>query len=248
MLDLNRVTITPDELTEIANRLDPYLPPNLTRAEPSKSPWSGMSYTFRPYTGREDEPTRPSTHSDPRLTYVPADQDEREHDLRQKAGLLLDDMYDKALSLWRDAAYVADLKDTVRDAPARWQTYETERAALEAADAYLRTPQATAEWMSAISRLVDAQQRTLDAATAFDERAADIAQLHRTHLYADLGHHAALTAAGYPDATAWPIADVDSYSYGDSDWERTLTQQVHLLIARQDDHLTKVRRLSGTDA
>ncbi|MEV2264549.1 hypothetical protein AB0J13_38605 [Streptomyces anulatus] len=248
LLDSNRVTITPDELKEIADRLAPYLPPTLTRAEPSKSPWGGMDYTFRPFTGREPEPVQPSTHKDPRLTYIPDDEDQREHDLRQKAGTLLHDMYDKALALWREAAYVADLKDTIRDAPARWQTYEKEHAALEAAYAYLRTPAAAAEWMSAVSRLVDTQQRTLEAAEAFDERAVDIAQLHRKHLYSDLGHHAALKAAGHPDAKNWYIADVDNYSRSYSDWDldRTLTQQVRHLIKAQDDHLAKVRSLTDT--
>ncbi|MFF0198798.1 hypothetical protein ACFYT5_38425 [Streptomyces anulatus] len=249
MLDLNRVTITPDEMTEIADRLAPYLPAPLVRVA-ARSSGYGMDYTFRPFTGREAEPTQPSTHKDPRLTYVPADEDAREHDLRRKAGHLLHDMYDRALALWREAAYVADLKDTVQDAPARWQTYKTERVALEAADAYLRTPAAAAEWMPAVSRLVDAQQRTLDAAEAFDERAVDIAQLHRKHLYSDLGHHAALKAAGYPDAKDWYIADVDNYSRSYSDWDldRTLTQQVRRLIKQQDDHLAKVRSLTGTEA
>ncbi|MFJ2080697.1 hypothetical protein ACIOGW_36655 [Streptomyces anulatus] len=104
--------------------------------------------------------------------------------------------------------------------------------------------------MPAVSRLVDAQQRTLDAAEAFDERAVDIAQLHRKHLYSDLGHHAALKAAGYPDAKDWYIADVDNYSRSYSDWDldRTLTQQVRRLIKQQDDHLAKVRSLTGTEA
>ncbi|WP_331762091.1 hypothetical protein [Streptomyces anulatus] len=249
MLDLNRVTITPDEMTEIADRLAPYLPATLVRAA-ARSSGYGMDYTFRPFTGREAEPVQPSTYQDPRLAYVPADEDAREHDLRQKAGHVLHDMYDRALALWREAAYVADLKDTIRDAPARWQTYKEERAALEAVDTYLRTPAAAAEWMSAVSRLVDAQQRTRDAAAAFDERAVDIARLHRKHLYSDLGHHAALKAAGYPDATDWYIADVDNYGRRYSDWDldRTLTQQVRLLIKSQDDHLAKVRSLTGTGA
>ncbi|MFJ7063238.1 hypothetical protein ACIQVA_37210 [Streptomyces microflavus] len=238
---LDHHTITPAEMTDISNRLAPYLPPHLTRAERAASGW-GMEYTFRPFTGREAEPIEPSTHQDPHLTYVPEDQDEREHSLRRKAGALLSDMYARALALWRDAAYVADLKDVVQDAPARWAEYEQASQALEAAAAYLRTPQAGAEWPSAIARLVDAQLAATTTATAFDQRARDIAQAHRTHVYADLGHHAALTAAGYPEARHWHITDLDGYGgWGDS----SLAAQVHRLIEEQDDHLAKVGRLTG---
>ncbi|MFD7860039.1 hypothetical protein ACFV6B_38040 [Streptomyces microflavus] len=242
MLSSNRVTITPDEMKEIADRLAPYLPPNLTRAQAHPS-GVGMDYTFKAFTGREPEPTEPSTHKDPRLTYVPEDQDEQEHSLRHKAGTMLSDMYHRARSLWQEAAYVAALKDAAQDAPARWAAYMKERVGLEAAAAYLRTPQASTEWPSAVARLVDAQRAAAAAAAAFDERGQAIAQVHRTHLYADLGEHAALTAAGYPEATAWHIADIDGYDGWGLD--RTLAQHVDRLIREQDDHLSKVRRLSG---
>ncbi|MFJ8763058.1 hypothetical protein [Streptomyces cyaneofuscatus] len=242
MFDSHRVTITPDELKEIADRLAPYLPPNLTRAEPSTSPWGGMDYTFDPFTGREAKPVEPPTHKDPRLTYVTWEQDEQEHSLRRKAGTLLSDMYAEALVLWRDAAYVADLKDVVQDAPARWAEYERAFQALEAAAAYLRTPQAATEWPAAIARLVDAQLAATAAATAFDQRGRGIAQAHRTHVHADLGHHGALAAAGYPEARHWHITDLDGYGgWGDS----SLAAQVRRLIEEQDDHLAKVGRLTG---
>ncbi|MET9097153.1 hypothetical protein ABZX72_34315 [Streptomyces cyaneofuscatus] len=240
----DRITITPDEMKEIADRLTPHLPPNLTRAKAHPSGF-GMEYTFAPFTGREPEPAKPPTHKDERLKYVPEDQDEREHHLRHKAGTLLSDMYDRARVLWQEAAYVADLKDAVQDAPARWTAYMKERVTLEAAAAYLRTPQASTEWPSAVARLVDAQRAAAAAAAAFDERGQVIAQVHRTYLYADLGQHAALTAAGYPEATAWHIADIDGYDGWGLD--RTLAQHVDRLIKEQDDHLAKVHRLTGTD-
>ncbi|MFB7049678.1 hypothetical protein ACFCX7_26495 [Streptomyces microflavus] len=238
----DRVTITPDEMKEIADRLAPYLPPNLMRAQAHPS-GVGMDYTFRAFTGREVEPTEPSTHTDPRLTYISEDQDKREHSLRHKAETLLSDIYDRARVLWQEAAYVADLKEAVQDAPARWAAYMKERVTLEAAAAYLRTPQASTEWPSAVARLVDAQRAAAAAAAAFDERGQAIAQVHRTHLYADLGQHAALTAAGYPEATAWHIADIDGYDGWGLD--RKLAQHVDRLIKEQVDHLSKVRRLSG---
>ncbi|KAB2587727.1 hypothetical protein F5983_36430 [Streptomyces arboris] len=155
-------------------------------------------------------------------------------------------MYHRARSLWQEAAYVADLKDAVQDAPARWKAYLKARVTLESAAAYLRTPQASTEWPSAVARLVDAQRAAATAAAAFDGRGQAIAQVHRTYLYADLGQHAALMAAGYPEATAWHIADIDGYD-GYDGWglDRTLAQHVDRLIKEQDDHLTKVRRLSG---
>ncbi|WP_449350245.1 glycoside hydrolase family 3 C-terminal domain-containing protein [Streptomyces shaanxiensis] len=155
----------------------------------------------------------------------------------------------EADAAWRDAAYVADLKDTVRDAPDRWRAYEREAKALESAYAYLRTPEAAKEWPATLSRLIDAQDRTRTAAAAFDERAEEIARVHEKHLYADLGHAAALTQAGYLEATGWPIAPADDYGssyYSAFNTHVPLTELVRRLIEQQDNHITKVGQLMGT--
>ncbi|MGW0573018.1 hypothetical protein [Streptomyces tauricus] len=232
--------ITPEGMTEIWERLRPYLPAYLKAVHPHPS---YLRFEFEPFTGREPEPSTPDTYTDPKLAYGADDKAERT--LRKAARGILDDLYEQARGKWRDAAYVVDLKRTVGDAGTRWQTYEREAKALESAADYLRTPQASTEWMSALSRLVDAQERALAAASAFDDRAREIARVHDKHLYADLGHDAALERAGYPEAKHWHIASADAYG---SSWGIgvPLTEQVRRLIKDQDTHVAKVGRLAGT--
>ncbi|MGA5508901.1 hypothetical protein [Streptomyces umbrinus] len=236
--------ITPEGMTEIWERLRPYLPAYLTAVHHHPS---HLRFEFAPFTGREKEPSTPDVSTDPKLTY--GSDDEAERTLRKAARGILDDLYEQAGHQWRDAAYVADLRKTVGDAGARWQAYEREAKALESAYGYLRTPEAAAEWPSALSRLVDAQDRAKAAAAAFDERAWEIARVHDTHLYADLGHVAALAAAGYPEAKAWHITSADDYGrsyYSKWDTGVPLTERVRRLIEQQDNHVAKVGRLSGT--
>ncbi|MEU8892923.1 hypothetical protein [Streptomyces sp. NPDC048442] len=240
--------ITPEELKEIFARLQPYLPKNLTRFEGQSY---GLHFEFAPFTGREEEPSQPSTYEDQKLNYVSLSENEAEHLLREKAGVVLDKVYEKAREQWRDAAYVADLKDVVGDAPARWKTYQQELKALESAYAYLRMSEAAQEWPSAVSRLIDAQERTKSAGIAFDEIAREISRAHDKHLYADLGHDAALAAAGYPAAREWPIADTRHYgknSYGTYDTHLPLAERTRRVIEEQDAHVGKVGRLSGAHA
>ncbi|MFB9594055.1 hypothetical protein [Streptomyces racemochromogenes] len=244
-MSLHGFKITPDELTEILARLQPYMPEHLAKVEPHSY---GLRYEFRPFTGREAEPLMPSTHEDPKLRYVAESQDPVEHELRLKAGAILADVYQSARDTWKDAAYVAALKKVIQDGPVLWEAYQTAESQLSAAYEYLRTPQASAEWPSAVSRLVDAQDRTKAAAVAFDERAQDIAQVHRDHVYAPLGREDALKAAGYPEASGWHIADPEDYHRSHySNWGvQPLGEQVRRLIERQDGHVAKVGRLSGT--
>ncbi|MFC8201722.1 hypothetical protein ACFUTV_41035 [Streptomyces sp. NPDC057298] len=234
--------ITPAGMTEIFARLKPYLPPYLTAVHhhPTR-----LRFEFAPFTGREPEPSGQSVRTDPKLAHG-AD-DEAERALRSAAVQIHEDLYRQAREQWRNAAYVADLKETVKDTGARWQAYQREAKALESAYAYLRTPAAAAEWPSALSRLIDAQERALAAASAFDDRAVEIARVHDKHLYADLGHDAALERAGYPEAKDWDIASADTY---DSAWGFgvPLTEEVRRLITQQDTHVAKVGRLSGTPA
>jgi hypothetical protein len=240
--------ITPAELTEIFSRLRPYFPESLKKVEPRPGGY-GLRFQFAPFTGREEEPHQPFTHDDPQLGYISESENAAEHLLREKARVVLADLYRAARQEWQEAAYIADLKDVIRDAPARWKTYQHELKGVQAAYDYLRTPEAAQEWPSAVSRLIDAQDRTTAAAVAFDQRAREIAQVHETHLYADLGRDAALKAAGYPEAKSWPIADAHDYDrshYGPWDSVLPLAEQARRLIEQQEAHVAKVARLSGT--
>ncbi|WP_331719056.1 hypothetical protein OG985_48745 (plasmid) [Streptomyces sp. NBC_00289] len=237
----NTVTITGDEHAEIFNRLAPYLPSSLKKVEPNPSGW-GLRFTFAPFTGREARPSIPAAYyDDPRLRCGVKTEDPAEQRLRRAADTILGDIYEAAAEEWKEAAYVADVKAVVQDAPERWRAYEREAKALESAYAYLRQPEAAREWPAAVSRLIDAQDRTRAAADIFEARARDIARVHAQHLYADLGHTAALEAAGYPEAGNWHIGDAFGGSYSNS-----LTKDVARRIREQEDHLAKVARLSGT--
>ncbi|WP_449351513.1 hypothetical protein [Streptomyces shaanxiensis] len=242
------ITVPADEVSEAFARLQPYLPPYLRKIEPT--PYNGLRFELAPFTGREERPTMPRAfYDDPTLRFVAEENDPREFRIREMADRVMSDLLEQADAAWRDAAYVADLKDTVRDAPDRWRAYEREAKALESAYAYLRTPEAAKEWPATLSRLIDAQDRTRTAAAAFDERAEEIARVHEKHLYADLGHAAALTQAGYLEATGWPIAPADDYGssyYSAFNTHVPLTELVRRLIEQQDNHITKVGQLMGT--
>ncbi|MFF7954040.1 hypothetical protein [Streptomyces griseorubiginosus] len=244
------ITVPADEVREVFTRLQPHLPPYLRKIEPT--PYNGLRFELAPFTGREERPAMPRAfYDDPTLRFVAEEDNPREFRIREMAERVLSDLLEQAGNEWRDAAYVADLKDTVRDAPDRWRAYEREAKALESAYTYLRTPEAAKEWPAALSRLVDAQDRTRTAAAAFDERAEAIARVHEKHLYADLAHVAALTQAGHPDAAHWPIVSADDYgsSYFSSfSTHVPLTEQVRRLIEQQDNHITKVGHLMGTAA
>ncbi|WP_189268689.1 hypothetical protein [Streptomyces fuscichromogenes] len=241
------ITIEGDELREVFARLSPHLPPYLRKIGPR--PYNGLSFEFAPFTGRENKPTTPqSFYDDPKLRFASQSDDPTEHLVRTAARTIMGDLIEAARGEWRDAAHVADLKAVVGNAPDRWRTYERELKALEAAYSYLRTPEAAKEWPSALSRLVDAQDRTSEAAVAFDERAEEIARVHDQHLYADLGHAAALARAGCPDAGDWHIVSADQYSNTwFSDWNTSvpLQERTRRLVAQQDAHVAKVGRLSG---
>ncbi|WP_153182784.1 hypothetical protein [Streptomyces sp. E2N166] len=224
---------------QVLDRITPHLPPYLRKIEPT--PYGRVTFEFAPFTGHEKEPAKSqSYYDDPRLNYVPESEDQTEHRIRTVARDVLDDLYQQAGKRWQDAAYVAELRRVVQGAPERWRAYEREAKALEAAYAYLRTAEAGREWPAAISRLIDAQDRTRAAAARFDKRAVDIADAQYRHLYADLGHSQALAEAGYPEAKDWHIGDGFGGYFRDG-----LAAKVDRLIEEQEQHLAKVSRLSG---
>ncbi|MEU6460224.1 hypothetical protein [Streptomyces sp. NPDC047065] len=231
--------ITPEEMREIHDRLTPHFPPYLQRIEPNPLSW-GLHFVFAPFTGREPEPCTPrSFYNDPRLTYVSASADEAEHLLREKAGVVMSNLYEAAREEWQCAAYVADLREAVKDAPHRWTQYMLAAQQLTKAFEYLRTPDAATEWPAAISRLVDAQDQARAAAEYFQSRAVGIARVHEEHRHSDLRTDQALERAGYPEAVNWHIG------YFEPSYQDGLTEKVDRLIQDQEAHLLKVGRLAG---
>ncbi|MEW2393043.1 hypothetical protein AB0933_32250 [Streptomyces venezuelae] len=251
--------VTADELKDIFNtRLAPYLPAHLTNVEPNPSGW-GISYTFKPFTGREDEPREPRRYyDDPKLCYRHQDREagrpeagEAEYDLREKARHFLDEVYSEARTEWRNARYIAALKAVVKNTGDLYKQYGQARTAVDAAYAYLREPEAAKEWPTAVSRLIDAHGALKAAATAFDERAQQIAEVDEEHFHEEMpGYDEALKAAGYPEGKHWPIASPRDYgtNYRGEYDRATLSGQAQTLIREQEEHVAKVGRLAGTPA
>ncbi|MFI0929709.1 hypothetical protein ACH4TP_38160 [Streptomyces sp. NPDC021012] len=244
---------TGEQLTDIMNRLRPYLPAKLTTVTPGTY---NMRYTFTPFTGLEPEPTEPDRYwEDPKLAYKHLDEeagrpaaDKTEHQLRNLAREILSDIYQQARIEWKNARHVAELKTTVRDAGDLWKAHNQAERAVEAAFAYLRDPAAAKEWPSAVSRLVDTHDTYLTAAIAFDERAQEIAEVHDRNMHEEmLGYDEALKAAGFPEAKDWPICSTDEYGtdYQGEYRKYTAAGKAQRLIKQQEAHVAKVNRLTG---
>jgi hypothetical protein len=251
--------LTSQQIDEIFNvRLRPYLPAYLTKVEPHSY---HISYTFKPFTGREAEPTEPDYKlicDDPKLAHEHWDKesgrpiaDEAEYELREVARDLLSDVYRAARIDWKNARHIAELKTTVKDTGNLWKAHNQAKRAVEAAFAYLRDADAAMEWPAAVSRLVDAQDAYLSAAVAFDDRAQEIAEVHERHFHEEmLGYSEALIAAGFPEAKDWPIASTYDYGkdYRGEYGSGTLAGQAQALIKEQEAHVAKVGRLAGRAA
>ncbi|MBZ6142462.1 hypothetical protein [Streptomyces olivaceus] len=236
----NKTTISADEIRVIFERLTPYLPSYLRKVENHPCGYR-LRFEFAPFTGCEEEPSVPgAVFEDPQLAYVWESENADEHRLRRAARTIISDLYEDARKAWRDAAHVAALRKVVLDAPELWQTYEQEAAALESAYAHLRTPEAAREWPAAVSRLVDAQDRTRTAAEEFQCRAVDIADVHDKFVHSDLSHARALSEAGYPGGKDWYVG----FSFGGY-FRDGLVEQVDRRIKEQNDHVTRVGRLAG---
>lgn len=238
------------------NRLTPYLPAYLTKAEPKTY---NVIYTFKPFTGREDEPAEPDYKlicDDPQLAHQHWDEkagrpiaDEAEYDLRKAARFLLSDVYRNARIAWKNARHAAALKDVVKDTGDRWKAYGQAKRATEAAFSHLRDPEAAQEWTAAVSRLIDAHDTLKKTADAFDERAADIAEVHDKHFFEEMdGYTEALAKAGYPEGKDWPVGDRGDYGrdYRGEARSGSLAYEAAQLITEQEEHVAKVGRLTGT--
>ncbi|MGP3777095.1 hypothetical protein ACTWJ8_40305 (plasmid) [Streptomyces sp. SDT5-1] len=255
--------VTTDELKEIfTRRIAPYLPAQFEKAEPHPSGW-GNSYTFKPFTGAEPKPEEPYDRysKDLKLAYKFEDEfhgrevaTEDEYELREKARHFLDQVYDEARTRWRNAKYVRDLKQILGngEATAAWKRWEQAQRAADAAYGYLRKPEATPEWQSAVARLLDTHKELAAAAEAFDAKAERIAWAHKENSCEEgYGYVEALREAGFPEAAEWHVAEPEDYAptYGYRAREaKNLQAQAASLIKSHEDDVAKIGRLSGAPA
>ncbi|MFF7329688.1 hypothetical protein [Streptomyces sp. NPDC008150] len=231
------IVLTSEDQKVIFARLASYLPATLKKIEPG--PYAGFRYTFTTYTGREQEPCTPAIGRDPQLTPMREADNPHEYKIRAAARDILDGIYAEAHRHWHNAAYAAALAQAIGDAPTLWKTYTNELRTMTAAFDYLRDPEASREWPSAIARLLDAQDRTIAAAEAFDIPARNIARVHDEYLYSDYGHAEAFAAAGHPNAKDW---DIPSHNT----WRGTLADKIREAVTRQRERIATIGHLTGT--
>lgn len=194
----------------------------------SKNEYNSVRFNFKPFTGAEEEPTRPRDLWD-------------DDSLSREAHGFVSEQYEAARILWRDAKYVRGLQTAALGAQSLWDDYIQARSEMSAAFAALDATPDT-QWRSTISLLIAAQEKSLAAASKWDGRAEGIARVHYKFLYSGLSHAEAYKRAGV-DAGEWVIGDVDDYSGWCSG--APLTKRVTEAVDQQREHLRKIASLTG---
>ncbi|GHA83220.1 hypothetical protein [Streptomyces chryseus] len=213
------------DLTAHVQELAAYHHPHFQAVAPAE--YGELRFTFKPFSGAEEEPQMPRTVWD-------------DNTLSTEARELLDVEFRTARRAWMDAAYVHQLKAAAKDAAPAWTAYAEARDAMNRLWNDLETTPSTM-WKAAVSRLVAAQEATAKAAKVWDEYAPDIAQVHRRFLHSRLYPSGAYAEAGIP-AAQWVIGDVEDYqSYRGTPLVREVTETV----TDQRKHLREVAALTG---
>ncbi|XTZ13864.1 hypothetical protein ACQSSU_20420 [Micromonospora echinospora] len=193
----------------------------------------GTTYRFRPFTGDEPKPEIPGDVRD-RLR-----RDWDAYNCAQQEVWAAD-------TVWRAARYCRDVTAGLR-------------AAVPAAQAYLRAKQAVAaaycalddapdgKWRATLLRLVDARSAALGAAEAFDRAIGPAVirsvkeperVLEETPGIEELAHQAGI------DTTGWHIGYSDDYAR--SGWLRFPSREaLEAEFRQQDERIKEVRRLAG---
>ncbi|WP_062010289.1 hypothetical protein [Streptomyces hygroscopicus] len=213
------------DIEQAVQQAAPYHHPHFQGAE--KNQYNTVRLTFREFTGEEDMPNRPA-------------ESRRDETLSRTARELLEEEYDMARALWRDARYVRDLKRVAAGAGTVWDAVEQARREMGEAFAALDRTESS-RWHAAVSTLITTQNRALTAAKAWDERARRIAGIHYNHMSSELSRAQAYERAGV-DGSGWLVGDY-------YDYERRVTPLVQELtkeIDRQRVHVRTVAHLTGS--
>jgi hypothetical protein len=196
----------------------------------TKNEYNRVLFTFKPFTGAEEEPSQSRTAwSDDSLPRAAHD--------------FLDSEYEAARDLWREAKYIRELKAAAQGASALWGDYTQARQDMDAIFASLdNTPDN--HWRATVSKLIAAQDKALATAEEWDDKAEDIATCHSDNMYSDLGWREAYQRAGI-DGTDWVIGD--KYDYGRSYYgkQSPVVRDVNEAIEKQREHLRKIASLTG---
>ncbi|WP_327071890.1 hypothetical protein [Kitasatospora sp. NBC_01302] len=195
----------------------------------AKTEFGNLVFTFKPFTGTEEEPATPAgIWQDASLT--------------REAREVLAAEYADAYAQWSDAKYVAALKRAVTDAgiASRWTAYIQARQEMDALFSQLRAT-ADTHWRASVSKLVDAQELVLAAAESWDRKGLEIARIHHAHRHSDLSYSEAYRRAGI-EADSWAVDHIDAYDPYDGG---PLTRGAVKAVEAQREHLRMVAALTG---
>ncbi|MFE4206089.1 hypothetical protein ACFRSX_32780 [Streptomyces goshikiensis] len=218
-------TITAGDLDRVVTEARAYQHPHLTGASADR--FNRLTFTFRAFTGAEDEPQRP----------LYAWQDES---LTPESRAFIDAQYDEAIHLWRAAAYTAALKQATNGAGAQWAAYAQALAAMEEIFTSMDSKPDT-HWRATVSKLVNAQKAALDAAITWDHTGRAISTVNDNFRYGAFSRAEMYEAAGV-DASQWVIGD--SYDY-EPFRGGPVTRELQKRIDAQREHLRTVASLTG---
>ncbi len=219
--------ITLVDLDKLAAELNGRHYPNLRAL--TRNQYNRVEYDFAPFSGDEQEPSLAAgVWSDESLSPVALD--------------VLEEEFEQARVRWRDARYVRDLTAATANASSVWSACADARATMDALFAALDTTEA-GMWRATVSKLLHAQAASRAAASAWDETAKRIADVHHANLQADLHPEQAYRLCGV-DATGWVVGFAEDYS----GWGRSpLVQCTDNAIVEQRDHMTLIVTFSGDD-
>ncbi|MFE9427775.1 hypothetical protein ACFYNO_32990 [Kitasatospora sp. NPDC006697] len=195
----------------------------------AKTEYNNVVFTFKPFTGTEEEPVTPTgIWQDASLT--------------REAREILAGEYTDAHAQWSDARYVSALKRAAADTgtASRWTTYVQARQEMDTLFSQLRATPDT-HWRACVSKLVDAQELVLAAAKSWDRKGFEIARIHHAHRHSDLSFSVAYKRAGI-EADSWAVDHIDDYDPYDGG---PLTHNVTVAIEAQREHLRTVAALTG---
>ncbi|MFG2298466.1 hypothetical protein [Streptomyces sp. NPDC048603] len=218
-------TISAGDLDRVVTEARAYQHPHFTGASADR--FNRLVFTFRPFTGAEEEPQRPLyTWKDESLT--------------PESRAFIDAQYDEAILLWDKAAFTAALKQATNGAKALWDAYAQALAAMEEIFTSMDTKPDT-YWRATVSQLLTAQKTALDAAITWDHIGRAIVTVHDDFRYGSFSRAEMYEAAGI-DASQWVIGD--SYDY-EAFRGGPVTREVRKRIDAQREHLRTVASLSG---
>ncbi|GAA1552770.1 hypothetical protein [Streptomyces globosus] len=217
-------TTTIEAIEQATREAIAYHHPHFTGASTDR--FNRLVLHFRPFTGAEEAPSRP----------IGIRRDEK---LTAHARAFVDAEYDEAARLWFDAGYITALKRATDGATTLWDTYTKDRATMDRLFASMgSTPES--HWRAAVSQLVAAQDKALNAAISWDQKALSIAIVHASFLQSDLTRAEAYKAAS-ADASKWVVESHYEYDFEGGPLARAVQRQ----IDAQREHLRRVASLAG---